>query len=226
MNIFEGLNESKQIAMSLVIELYEQENSPFKGLINLPSETAESHLSLELRVKPSTDFALKKTSQFVEYFSANTMANSLVCLVDTKKGALPHFHVTSIENQVKVLINYSKVFETCINFKWSKVVSMARNDLVPKAYFNAAMDILREDLLLHCFVARDFSEHKMASLLSNGRWPLAANAAKHVDKSSATHSLSMIYTANYTVTMRKYKELFKTMVLPQPEGSQEKYLKF
>jgi DGQHR domain-containing protein len=158
--IFLTINtEQKPVPKSLVYDLY---------AIAFPNRdyTIERATDIADRLNqdpesPYQDYIkYPKARRMVGGIQLSTVVSHLKKFVQ-KKGEFEKYNIVNLEYQVKLLINYFAVFETAYAQNWSRTL----NPFIFAAGFNAALDILGNDLLQICFAKKDFSKEMFASLL-------------------------------------------------------------
>ncbi|EDN68195.1 conserved hypothetical protein [Beggiatoa sp. PS] len=125
-------------ATDIAITLNTDENSPYRDYIKFP-----------------------KARRMVGGIPLSTVVSHLKKLVKRKDGEFEKYQVTELKNQGKLLINYFSVFEQAYAENWGRTT----NPFIFAAGFNAALDILRSDLLQMCYAKKDFSKEMFTSLL-------------------------------------------------------------
>jgi DNA sulfur modification protein DndB len=139
---FPNRDSTIERATDIADRLHQDPDSPYQGYIKYP-----------------------RMRKMVGGIQLSTVVSHLKSFVKQKEGEFYKYNIESLENQVKLLINYFAVFETAYAQNWSRTT----NPFIFAAGFNAALDILGNDLLQICFAKKDFSKEMFTSLLKFDR---------------------------------------------------------
>lgn len=125
-------------AIDIADRLNQYPDSPYQGYIKYP-----------------------KARRMVSGIQLSTVVSQLKRFVKQKTGEFERYQIANLENQVKLLINYFTVFKAAYGNNWNRTF----NPFIFAAGFNAALDILSNDLLPICRAKKDLSKDMFASLL-------------------------------------------------------------
>ncbi|MCK5717760.1 MAG: DGQHR domain-containing protein [Thiomargarita sp.] len=159
--IFLSINsEQKPVPKSLVYDLYPIAFPKRDYLIDRATDIAE-------KLNNDTDSPYRdyikypKTRRMVGGIPLSVVVTHLKKFIKKTDGVFEKYQICTLEKQTKVLFNYFSVFETAYGQYWTKT----SNPFIFATGFNAALDILRSDLLQLCFAKKDFSKEMFFSLL-------------------------------------------------------------
>jgi DGQHR domain-containing protein len=158
--IFLSINtEQKPVPKSLVYDLYaiafpkrDYTIERARDIADILNQDAESPYQGYIKYP--------KTRRMVSGIQLSTVITHLKRFIK-KTGDFEKYKITNLENQVKLLINYFTVFKAAYDQNWYRTI----NPFIFAAGFNAALDILGNDLLQICYAKKDFSKEMFTSLL-------------------------------------------------------------
>jgi DGQHR domain-containing protein len=159
--IFLSINtEQKPVPKSLVYDLYAIAFPTRDYTIERATDIAD-RLNQDSESSYQGYIKFPKARRMVGGIQLSTVVSHLKRFVKQKEGEFEKYNIVSLENQVKLLLNYFAVFKAAYGQNWTKT----SNPFIFAAGFNAALDILSSDLLQICFAKKDFSKEMFASLL-------------------------------------------------------------
>jgi len=160
--IFLSINsEQKPVPKSLVYDLYAIAFPNRDYIIERSTDIAD-RLNQDSDSPYQGYIKYPKARKMVGGIQLSAVVSHLKRFVKQTDGEFEKYNIESLENQVKLLINYFAVFKTAYAQNWSKTTL---NPFIFAAGFSAALDILRSDLLQICFAEKNFSKEMFTSLL-------------------------------------------------------------